>query len=133
MNRAADWLRQAKKDLKHSVHARADGDFEWSCFAAQQAAEKSLKAAFQKRGKEGWGHSLMGLCQALADDIPVPPEIAGAARRLDKHYIPSRYPNGFASGAPSDYYADEDAEAAIKDADEIIRFCEGLRAGACQS
>jgi len=126
MNRAADWMRQAKKDLQHAVHAKGSGDYEWSCFAAQQAAEKSLKATFLKRGKEGWGHSVVGLCQALGQEALVPSEIADAAKRLDKHYIPSRYPNGFASGTPADYYVIQDAEAAIRDADQIIRFCEGL-------
>ena len=126
MNRAEDWMRQAKRDLTHAVHALEDGDYEWSCFAAQQAAEKALKAAFQKRNKEGWGHSLAGLCQALSVDVLLPNDISDAGKKLDKHYIPSRYPNGFVSGAPGDYYLREDAEKAIEDARKIIRFCEGL-------
>ncbi len=129
MNRATDWMRQAKRDLKHAVNASDDGDFEWSCFAAQQAAEKALKSAFQARGKEGWGHSVTDLCQALAKETALPPEIVNAAKRLDKHYIPSRYPNGFASGAPVDYYVKDDAEGAIQDADKILRFCESLGTG----
>ncbi len=119
-------MRQAKRDLRHAGNARDDEDFEWSCFASQQAAEKALKSAFQKRGKEGWGHSVAGLCQALSEEVKVPNEIVESAKRLDKHYIPSRYPNGFASGTPSDYYMKEDAERAIQDADQIIRFCDGL-------
>ena len=62
----------------------------------------------------------------LSDEIPVPQTILDAGRRLDKHYIPARYPNGFASGAPGDYYMEEDADQAIKDADEILRLCESV-------
>ena len=51
------------------------------------------------------------------------------AKALDKHYISTRYPNGFASGAPMDYYTTEDAERAIDDAEAIVRFCENLLAG----
>ena len=49
-NRYEDWFRQAKADLRHARNARNDGDFEWSCFAAQQAAEKMLKAVFLRKG-----------------------------------------------------------------------------------
>jgi HEPN domain-containing protein len=51
--REKDWLRQAKRDLEHAQHALEDEDYEWSCFAAQQAAEKAVKALYQKLGAEG--------------------------------------------------------------------------------
>jgi HEPN domain-containing protein len=126
MNRGPDWMRQGVRDLQHSRNALEDGDYEWACFAAQQAAEKALKAVYENMGIEGWGHSLTGLCQGLVGHVVVPPEIVDASKRLDKHYIPSRYPNGFPSGAPVDYYLKEDAEKAIQDAEQIIRFCESL-------
>jgi HEPN domain-containing protein len=47
-NRIADWFRQAEADLRHARNAQVDGDSEWSCFAAQQAAEKALDAVFLK-------------------------------------------------------------------------------------
>jgi HEPN domain-containing protein len=46
--RAADWLRQAERDLEHAHHALEDGDYEWAAFAAQQAAEKAVKALYQR-------------------------------------------------------------------------------------
>ena len=48
--RYLDWFRQAEADLKHARNAENDGDYEWSCFAAHQAAEKALKAVFLKLG-----------------------------------------------------------------------------------
>lgn len=119
-------MRQADRDLKHAANARDDCDFEWSCFAAQQAAEKALKSTLQKMNKEGWGHSVTGLCQALTEATSVPSELLDASKRLDKHYIPSRYPNGFASGIPGDYYTKKDADGAVDDAGQIIRFCKGI-------
>lgn len=41
-NRYLDWFRQAEADLQHARNSFADGDYEWSCFAAHQAAEKAL-------------------------------------------------------------------------------------------
>lgn len=57
-NRYADWFRQAEADLRHARNALEAGDYEWSCFAAHQAAEKALKAVFLKMGMDAWGHTL---------------------------------------------------------------------------
>lgn len=56
--RSADWMRQADADLRHARNALADGDYEWSAFAAQQAAEKAIKALFQVLHLDAWGHTL---------------------------------------------------------------------------
>jgi HEPN domain-containing protein len=56
--RHEDWLRQAKRDLAHACRAAEDGDYEWSCFAAQQGAEKGVKAVYQRLGAVAWGHML---------------------------------------------------------------------------
>lgn len=124
MNRWADWWGQASRDLAHARHAAEDADFEWSAFAAQQAAEKALKAVIIGAGGEPWGHLTTGLAEALPSISP-PPGILDAARRLDKHYIPARYPNGFAAGFPGRLYTRGEAEQAINDAESIIDFCRG--------
>ncbi len=124
-NRWRDWLAQAKRDLNHAVHACEDEDFEWSCFSAQQGAEKAVKAVFLYLHGESWGHSVFALLKALSDKIEVTERLIEAGKTLDKHYIPTRYPNGFDSGMPGDYYTKKDAQEAIKNAREIIEFCEG--------
>lgn len=43
MQRARDWWVQAEADLRHARHALEDEDYEWACFAAQQAAEKAWR------------------------------------------------------------------------------------------
>jgi HEPN domain-containing protein len=122
-NRYADWFRQAEADLRHARNALEDGDYEWSCFAAQQAAEKALKSLFQRLGREAWGHTLTVLIGNLPPDIQTPPELVEHCRILDKHYIPTRYPNGFASGAPTDFYTQREAEDAVRYAEAILEFC----------
>jgi HEPN domain-containing protein len=63
--RYEDWLRQAKRDLEHAQRALDDGDYEWACFAAQQSAEKAVKALFLKANGDAWGHSVSALLQQL--------------------------------------------------------------------
>jgi HEPN domain-containing protein len=44
--RYEDWFRQAQRDINHARNALEDGDYDWACFAAQQAAEKAVEALF---------------------------------------------------------------------------------------
>lgn len=123
-NRAGDWLAQAAHDLEHARHALDDADYDWACFAAHQAAEKAVRALFLLLGGEGWGHSVARLLKDLQQKQTVAEELIQAAQRLDKHYIPTRYPNGFDTGAPRDYYTADEASQAISDAQHIYDFCQ---------
>lgn len=119
--RHLDWMAQAKYDLKHAENSLKLGDYEWACFAAQQAAEKALKALIESRNGRALGHSLTALMEALMiDDI----ELVKTAARLDRFYILTRYPNGFDAGVPRDYFFQDDAERAIEDAERIISYCQ---------
>ncbi len=72
---------------------------------------------------EAWGHTVSVLIGKLAETSPVPDNLIQLAKMLDKHYIPARYPNGFDSGAPTDFYTGPEAEAAIHNAELILEFC----------
>ena len=122
MNRWADWWEQSARDLRHAENALRDEDYEWAAFAAQQSAEKALKALIMMLGGEPWGHSITGLAEAVPESVKIPSPIREAANRLDKHYIPTRYPNGFAEGYPGKLYTRGEAEGAIHDARKIIEF-----------
>jgi len=122
MNRWPDWWQQSMRDFTHAEHALADADYEWAAFAAQQSAEKALKALIMSIGGEPWGHSVTSLAEALPQNLPMAVETVEAANRLDKHYIPARYPNGFAEGYPGKLYTRGEAEGAIQDARKIIEF-----------
>lgn len=69
---------------------------------------------------------MTGLLSRLPDDIEVPQKLVSCAKKLDKHYIPSRYPSGFESGIPADYYTEEKAGEAVENAKGIVGFREGL-------
>ncbi len=73
MERSADWIEQARGVLQHARHDLAGAYFEWACFSAQQAAEKAVKAVFQKFGSEAWGHSVADLLQELGQSQTGPP------------------------------------------------------------
>jgi len=124
-NRSGDWLHQAEADLEHAQSSAKDGDYEWSCFAAQQAAEKALKALYYSLHGDPWGHSILAMLRGLPSEAVGTPEadLIDAAKALDKHYIQTRYPNGFDTGAPTDYYTERDARESITLAKSILEFC----------
>lgn len=123
MNRWRDWWQQALRDIGHAENSAEDADCEWAAFAAQQAAEKAVKALILQRGGAPWGHSVTGLLEALPEGIDVTEELVESASRLDKHYLPSRYPNGFPAGYPGKLYTAKEAAEAIAHAQRIIDTC----------
>jgi HEPN domain-containing protein len=126
--RSKDWINQAIKDLKTAEDMAKSGSFEWSCFVAQQAAEKAVKAVFQRLNAAAWGHSVLDLIKILSNKATVSEELVNCARTLDRYYIPTRYPNSFESGSPYEYFTRKDAEDALVCSKRIIEFCKGLLA-----
>jgi HEPN domain-containing protein len=124
MNRWKDWYEQGKRDLERArldVHHRF---YEWACFTSQQSAEKVIKGLALKLGLTIWGHSLTEILRILSERIEIPERLKDEAKLLDLYYIPPRYPNGFPSGKPADYFTEKQAREAIDAADHILRFCE---------
>ena len=113
MDRSKDWLRQAERGLEQARWSFKGEFHELACFLSQQAAEKAVKAVCQARKREAWGHAISRLLPIMAGDANVPPGIARAARQLDRHYVPARYPNGFDTGVPADYYGAEWLTSAV--------------------
>lgn len=120
MNRWRDWWKQAQADLRHAQESAQLEDYAWACFAAQQAAEKALKALYLKRNQIAWGHSVRLLLEQLGETIPE--DLLEAARILDKYYIGPRYPNAHPAGAPSELYTRREALEAIRLAEEILNY-----------
>lgn len=124
MQRSRDWLNQARRDLEHARQSIALGHFEWSCFAAQQAAEKAVKALHFHQGTVVWGHSIFELLDGLPEDQHPADDLLDLARMLDRFYIPPRYVDAHPSGPPYQYYTRADAEQAVVSAERITGFCE---------
>jgi HEPN domain-containing protein len=123
--RAADWIRQAKRDLQHARDDLQGGYLEWACFSAHQAGKKAVGALFQHLDGEARGHSITRLLKALAGTAGIPEDLQEPGLRPDRLYIPTRYANSFDSGAPADYSGEKDAWKAIGDGAAIVDFCEG--------
>ena len=106
--------------MRLARHAREGAAHDWACFAAQQAAEKALKAVLMSRGADAWGHTVTALLGVVTGDAAE--ELVVCAKTLDKHYIPTRYPNGLDAGAPADFYTRKDSDDAIACAERLIGF-----------
>jgi HEPN domain-containing protein len=121
-NRSLDWFRQARRDLEHARESAVNGKHEWACFAAQQAAEKAVKALHLSLGQEAWGLMVSRLIQDLPDEVDFPEGLLDKARILDNTYIPARYPSGHPEGSPFEYFGRKQSEEAIAYASEIVEF-----------
>ena len=126
MERSADWMDEAQGDLKHAKSDVKGGFHNWACFSAQQAAEKAIKAVFQRMGAEAWGHSVADLLKELSKRHKVPEGLMNSALELDKAYIPTRYPNAHPSGSPRSRYTSKEAKRLISHAQKVIEFCKDL-------
>ncbi|MDY0041709.1 MAG: HEPN domain-containing protein, partial [Desulforhabdus sp.] len=72
------------------------GHFNIGCFLAQQAGEKALKACLYALGERVvLTHSLRTMVEKLVVSEPTFGTIHHEATRLDRLYIPTRYPNGW--------------------------------------
>lgn len=119
-NRAGDWLAQAERDLEQATSSRAESRHEWACFAAQQSAEKAVKALHLASGQEAWGHVVARLLQELPVSVPV--ELVEKGQVLDGFYIPTRYANSHPEGPPFEHYGNLQSREAIQYAGEILEF-----------
>jgi HEPN domain-containing protein len=122
-SRYKDWLSEAEDDFESAKCLLEGRHYSKSCFHSHQAAEKAAKALLIKCcGRYEEMHSVAGLLKLASESIEVPPAILEAANRLDRHYIPSRYPNAWPSGAPHERYSEKDAKEAMEDAGRILDF-----------
>jgi HEPN domain-containing protein len=127
-DRSDDWMSQAERDLEHARKDAVDKYYEHSCFGAQQAAEKAVKALYLRLKSEGWGHRvglLLGELSSLG--IQTPPALVDDGKILDQFYVPARCPNGFESGAPKDFFTEAQAADAVQRAQNILQWCKDLR------
>lgn len=128
-NRARDWMNQALRDLEQAEESRESGRHEWACFAAEQAAEKAVKALHLHLGQEALGHVIARLLTELPASVSIAGDLVEKGRVLDTFYIPPRYPNSYPEGAPFEHYGPLQSEEAVRYAREIIDFIRAQMAG----
>ena len=119
-SRAADWFEQAIRDLEQAEASRRDGRHEWACFAAEQAAEKAVRAAHLSLGQDAWGHLVARLLSELPVDVP--DDLIEKAKVLDGFHIPTRDANSHAEGPPFEHFGSIQSDEALRYAREIIEL-----------
>ena len=119
------WLKQAKEDLKVAKWSLKGNFYANTCFMAQQASEKALKAYCYLQGeRQVLGHSLLELLRRCSKYDKAFKALEKESKKLDKYYIISRYPNGLPGLVPSDYFDKNEAEESIGSAEKIIKSVE---------
>lgn len=116
------WWDQAQDDLAFVRWVHEEGRFfDKACFVAQQAAEKALKACLYASGERFVpGHSTYELWQSLSEKAAAIKDLAEHCRRLDRFYIPTRYPNGLPGGIPASFFSRSDLDQALQDVAAVI-------------
>ena len=117
-------LTTAEDDNDSAVILKENGKFAHSCFHAQQAGEKALKAVWYFADADPWGHSIKKLIEDLNSvDLKLYQRLESYTRMglvLDRFYIPTRYPNGLPDITPDVAFTDEDADTCITYSKKII-------------
>ncbi|HXH23317.1 MAG TPA: HEPN domain-containing protein [Dehalococcoidia bacterium] len=110
------WIQFALDDLAWAKHTSQGGFFSRTCFAAQQAAEKALKAYLLERTRD-YPQLISLLSLAVELDARFA-QLKPDCDVLDEYYLPSRYP----LVRPSRTFELEDAQDAIERASRIVSF-----------
>ncbi|MHB8731892.1 MAG: HEPN domain-containing protein [bacterium] len=94
-NRAADWFKQAQRDLEQAEDSRRAGRHEYVVAV---------------------------LAQELPEERRPGADLIEKAKVLDNFCIPARYPNSHPQGAPFEHYGPLQSEEALRYAGEIVAF-----------
>ena len=108
------WMEFVREDARMAELALAGEIYNQACFHAQQGDEKALKAFLQRHHRAvPRSHALRELlaqCRQLDEEIDALKE---ACARLDRYYIPTRYPEALPGMAPEGLPTRQDAEEAV--------------------
>jgi HEPN domain-containing protein len=123
---ARRWWAQAQDDRSFVRDMASElRYFDKACFIAQQASEKAVKACLYADGhRQVLGHAVLELTRMLVTLDPGFTAAVGAAARLDRYYIPARYPNGLPAGAPCESYSAGDLQQAQQDMEIVFTSAE---------
>ena len=113
----------AEEDMKSAKVLFKEEIYNQVCFHCQQVSEKSLKAYIKfKRKIVPKVHNLLELLNICIQCNKSFNTFLEECKFLDKFYIPTRYPEAIVGSLPEGLPTKEDAEKAIKYAEEIFSF-----------
>jgi HEPN domain-containing protein len=103
-NDPREWLNRARSNLVRAQNPVPDAYLEDSCFDAQQAAEKAIKAVFLAQGVTfPYVHDLGRLLTLLAQAGVRVPKYVAEADRLTRFAVDARYPGLSSPVTPSEH------------------------------
>ena len=121
---ALRWLSEALWDYETALILHRERRYNAAAFYSHQAAEKAVKALLYYVNEAPWGHSVRVLLERYFRKVgtDVDDKLLSYARELDRHYIPSRYPNAHPAGTPHEAYDEETSKRALEAAKRVIDF-----------
>ena len=128
---ALRWLSEAEWDLETARILHREGRFNAAAFYSHQAAEKAAKALLYHVNEAPWGRSARVLLERFFAKTGLRDEgLLALARELDRHYVPSRYPNAHPPGVtPHEAYDEETARRAVEAAERIVGYARRVIGG----
>jgi HEPN domain-containing protein len=115
------WIDQAGADFKTAKDCFEQSNYYASAFFAQQAAEKALKGFLYTKGYRALiTYSVVELLEESTKYKKSFRDFLDYGKELDRHYIGSRYPNFYPSGAPYKYYTEEMTKRCLSYAGSIL-------------
>jgi len=117
------WLSEAAWDLDTARILDERARYNSAAFHCQQAAGKAAKSLLYAIGETPLGHSVRELLERFSESAKKSTdELMPLARELDRHYVPSRYPNALPSGTPHETYDAEASRRALQCAEKILTY-----------
>ena len=115
---SCNWIANAEKDLKWAERMLEEGDYDYSAFHSQQAAEKALKALIIAQGKHPpRTHDIEVLLNTLRSsglDVRLLDRLG--AEELTKYAVEARYPDF------EETVTEGEAEKALHLAETVLRW-----------
>ncbi|XP_045166739.1 sacsin-like [Mercenaria mercenaria] len=128
---ARRWQKQAKSDLDNStlsLQRKPNNSFNWVCYMAHQAAEKSMKAAWYAKDANKvhtvrYSHNLNSIASGLGSGIET---LARNVSTLTGEHTRMRYPDAFyGQQVPEKAFNRETAQTVVSAAKQIIEIVQG--------
>ena len=110
------WFNQSKYDLEAAKRNFEQKIYPYTCFLAEQAAQKALKSfLFLKGERYVWEHSVQKLIDRSSQYSNQFSALKEAGAILDKYYLTTRYPDAIAPPAlPYESYTEKEASGALE-------------------
>lgn len=119
MDKAGGWLKLAEEDLEWAKASFEDKIYRGACFAAQQAAEKSLKAYLVSRSiTTPKIHDLVSLNQGCLKQDKEFSQLEEACNLISPYYLSTRYPDV----AQFEEFSEEQTREVIEQAEKVNDF-----------